>query len=321
MDVLTVGEALVEFVKGTKDSPHYEIGNYRGPFPSGAPAIFADAAARLGLKSGFVGAVGSDDFGKVLRERLFKDSVDVTHLKTVIGYTTGIAFVMYFSSGERSFVFHLKQSAATQVSPDDIDEDLVRSSRVLHVMGSALTLGEGMREACYKAVRIANRFGAIISYDPNLRSELLSANLIAKMSEPLLRTAELVMPSRKELLDLTGKRMIREAADQLLKQGIPNVIVKLGADGSMAITKNGAELEPAYELQEIDPTGAGDAFDAGFICEYLAKKPMRDTLRFANAVGGLKALRVGPMEVPESKSEVTQFMKGAKQRVTSKQPD
>jgi len=314
MDVLTIGEALVEFVKEVKDSPHYEVGLYRGPFPSGAPAIFADTAARLGLNSGFVGAVGPDDFGRVLRERLASDGVDVRFLKVAQGYTTGIAFVMYFTSGERQFVFHLKQSAAAQVSPDDVDEDLVRSSKVLHIMGSALTLGDGMREACYKAVRIASQAGIGVSYDPNLRAELLSADVIAKISEPLLRIAELVMPSKNELLDLTGKRTLKEGVDALLAKGVSTVVVKLGAVGSELFTENESVFEPAYELEEVDPTGAGDAFDAAFISGYIDKKPAREVLRFANAVGGLKVLSVGPMEVPKSKSEVLRFMETARRR-------
>jgi len=314
MDVLTVGEVLVEFVKGRKDSPHHEIGQYRGPFPSGAPAIFADAAARLGLGAGIIGATGTDDFGEVVRDRLAKDGVDTSHLKLVEGYTTGIAFVMYYSSGERHFVFHLKQSAAAQVGPDDIDEDFVKSFKVLHIMGSALTLGEGMREACYKAVRIANGSGAMISYDPNLRSELLSSELIAKISEPFLRTAELVMPSRDELLDLTGEKTVDKAAEKVIEMGAKCVVVKLGAGGSLAVTKDLSVLEPAYEVEEVDPTGAGDAFDAGFINEYVKGKPLRDALRFGNAVGGLKVLNVGPMEVPRDKSEVLHFMNTHRQR-------
>jgi Sugar kinases, ribokinase family len=105
----------LKFVKKNRDSPHYERGEYVGPFPSGAPAIFVDTGARLGMKTGIVGGIGNDEFGKVIKDRLERDSVDTRKLLVFEGITTGIAFVMYFSSGERRFVFTLKQSAAAQV--------------------------------------------------------------------------------------------------------------------------------------------------------------------------------------------------------------
>ncbi len=314
MDILTVGEVLVEFVKKNKDSPHYERGEYVGPFPSGAPAIFVDTGARLGMKTGIVGGIGNDEFGKVIKDRLEKDNVDTRKLLVFDGITTGIAFVMYFSSGERRFVFTLKQSAAAQVKPEHIEEDFVKETKVVHIMGSALSLNESMREACYKAVRIANQHGLIVTYDPNLRAELIEPSLIRKISEPILKVAELVMPSKNELLDLTGKRNVEEAAEEVLKYGVKQVIVKLGNEGSYLITKDEKYFEPAYEVNERDPTGAGDAFDAGYIMMYLKGKNYKESLKFANAVGALKVTNFGPMEVPSSLEEVEEFMKSSKQR-------
>lgn len=315
MDILTIGEVLVEFVKKNKDSPHYERGEYVGPFPSGAPAIFVDTGARLGMKTGIVGGIGNDEFGKVIKDRLEKDKVDTRKLLVFDGITTGIAFVMYFSSGERRFVFTLKQSAAAQVRPEHIEEDFVKETKVVHVMGSALSLNENMREACYKAVRIASQHGLIVTYDPNLRAELIEPSLIRKISEPILRVAELVMPSKNELFDLTGKKSIEEAADEVLKYGVKQVVVKLGNEGSFLLTKDKKHFEPAYEVDEKDPTGAGDAFDAGYIMMYLKGKDYKESLKFANAVGAIKVTNFGPMEVPNSLREVEEFMKNSKQKV------
>jgi sugar/nucleoside kinase (ribokinase family) len=181
-------------------------------------------------------------------------------------------------------------------------------------MGSALTIGEGMREACYKAIRAANRAGIVVSYDPNLRAELLSPDLIAEISEPVLKVAEVVMPSRGELIDLTRKRSTEEAVEALLEKGVTTVVVKHGAAGSEAFTGGTSAFEPSYEVQEVDPTGAGDAFDAACMMGLLNKWPIHETLRLANAVGALKVLNVGPMEVPRSVDEVVGFMRSAKQK-------
>ena len=314
MDALTIGEALVEFVRKGRDSPHYTTGEYAGPFPSGAPAIFADACARLGLKSGIIGAIGKDDFGRLLSQRLGNDGVNIAHLRTNLAYTTGIAFVTYYSDGTRQFLYHLKRSAAAQVKPTDVQEDFVKSFRVLHIMGSTLSLGDSTRKACYKAARIANRSGMTITYDPNLRAELLEPKLMRKISKPILNVANIVMPSKAELFDLTGEITIEEASQQIFNYGAENLIVKLGNEGSVAITKQGRTFEPAYDVQEADPTGAGDAFDAAIIHGYLRKKTPGALLDFANAVGALKVTKVGPMEVPASISEVTSFMRELKKK-------
>jgi len=181
LDVLTVGELLVEFVRKGRDSPHRVLGEYAGPFPSGAPAIFADTAARLGLESGIVGAVGKDDFGQLLIERLRNDQVNIRFLRTCEQYTTGTTFVTYFSSGERQFLFHLKQSAAAQIRSKNVEKDFVKSFAVLHIMGSTLSLNDIVRKACYKAVRIASKAGMIVSFDPNLRAELMEPRLMRRI--------------------------------------------------------------------------------------------------------------------------------------------
>ena len=315
MDVLTIGELLVEFVRKGKDSPHRVLGEYAGPFPSGAPAIFADTAARLGLETGIVGAIGEDDFGRLIIARLRNDRVNVTSVRTCKEYTTGTTFVTYYSNGERQFLFHLKQSAAAQIRSKDVVKDFVKSFAALHIMGSTLSLNEIVREACYKAVRIASKAGMIISFDPNLRAELMKPKLMRKISEPLLKAADIVLPSRQELFDLTGETAVDEASEKIFKHGVENLIMKHGAGGSMSLTKQGRLSEPAYDVVETDPTGAGDAFDAAVILGYLRKWTLEATLDYANAVGALKVTKVGPMAVPENALEVTEFMKKSKKRM------
>jgi sugar/nucleoside kinase (ribokinase family) len=309
LDVLTVGEVLAEFLRKGKDERHDKTGEYAGPFPSGAPAIFADTAARLGLESSIVGCTGKDEFGRLIRNRLRSDHVNVKYLKTSSQKPTGIAFVAYRSSGERQFLFHLKHSAAAQVKPEDITADFLRTFRALHITGSSLSLAESMRNACYKAAKLASRFGMIVSFDPNLRTELTNRKLMHKLSKPLLNAANLLMPSRQELYDLSGHANIDDAVEEMFKHGIECVVVKLGSDGSIARSDEGKVLEAGYHVQELDPTGAGDAYDAAIILGYLRKWKLQNMLEFANAVGAMKVTRFGPMAVPMSVMEVREFMR------------
>ena len=110
--VITLGEILVEIMRPASGQPLDHPGEFRGPFASGAPAIFAVAAARLGLNSTFIGAVGDDAFGRMLCSTLEAEGVDSRGLQIISDYATGTAFVAYDDAGEREFVFHIRHAAA-----------------------------------------------------------------------------------------------------------------------------------------------------------------------------------------------------------------
>ena len=151
--ILTLGDLLVEVMRKELDQPLSRAADFVGPFPSGASAIFIDAAARLGGQTGYIGVAGPDDFGECVVGRLREDGVDTSHIRYAAGYTTGTAFVAYRSDGSRKFVYHLSQSAAAQLKPDDVDPEYVRSAAFVHITGSALSMNESVRQACYKAVK------------------------------------------------------------------------------------------------------------------------------------------------------------------------
>lgn len=308
-DVVTVGECLVEIMRDKRDVPHYVPGTYLGPYPSGAPAIFADACARLGLRSGIIGAVGKDDFGRMLIDRLRSDGVDVSRVKILDDNTTGVAFITYFSSGSRQFIYHIKHAAAGQIFPEDVDPDYVKGFRLLHLMGSSLSINDNCREACYRAVEIARDHGKIITFDPNLRPELLDVSVIRRICRPVLEAAKVVFPSGVEAEALTGISDPIEAGRKLLEYGPEIVVIKLGERGSVAVTRDEMVRAPAIKVREVDPTGAGDVFDAAFVFGLLNNWPTKETLHFANAAGAIKVTRFGPMEGPLSREEVEELLR------------
>lgn len=314
-NIVSLGEALVEVMRRDRDVPHYEPGIYLGPYPSGAPAIFADAAARLGEDSGFIGVVGDDDFGKLVINRLRRDNVDTSRMRVTKDYTTGIAFVMYYSSGERRFVFHLRHSAAAQLNPDDVDPGYIKGAKVIHIMGSSLALSDASRDACHKAATIAYESGAVVSFDPNVRPELMDVEHMRRLSEPVIKLSKIIMLGKEELVALTGEADLMRAIDAMLRKGPEIIAVKMGSGGSLLATREGELIrEPAYEVTEVDPTGAGDVFDAAFIVAWLKGWSLRRALEFANAAGAIKVTRFGPMEGPISLNEVLNFMRMTKKR-------
>ena len=311
LDVLTIGEILVEIMRKMRDTPLDVPADFLGPYPSGAPAIFADAAARLGLHSAIIGAVGDDDFGRLVLNRLRSDGVDVSHVKILRNYLTGIAFVSYFSDGSRKFIFHLKHSASSRLSSKDIDEDYVAQFKHVHVMGSALSINKRMREACYKVVETAHKNGAKISLDPNLRPELIPPIKIRKICKPILDVAELVLPSIEEAKALANTLDVDSACQKILDMGVEIVAVKMGGLGSTIYTRNKKLYIPAFTVEEIDPTGAGDTYDAAFVAGLLRGWSLEEIGRYANAAGALAVTKFGPMEGCPTHDEVLSFIREA----------
>src|SRR5947209_14575020 len=136
--IVTIGEILVEIMAAEPGEGFLEPIALRGPFPSGAPAIFIDQAARFGQPAAMIGCVGDDDFGKLNRDRLQRDGVDISAIRVDPDAVTGSAFVRYRADGSRRFVFNIKQSASALVDVDAVALAALDRSDHLHVVGTAL---------------------------------------------------------------------------------------------------------------------------------------------------------------------------------------
>ena len=178
LDIITIGEILAEVLTEKVDQAFTSPGTLLGPFPSGAPAICIDQAARMGAKAAIIAKVGQDDFGKLNLTRLAGDGVDVSHVIQTPDNTTGTAFVTYFSDGERKFIFHFSHAACGELCPADVDEAAIKSARYLHIMGCSITGSPTMGEAIMQAVRLAKKNGVKVSFDPNIRPELLHGKIM-----------------------------------------------------------------------------------------------------------------------------------------------
>ena len=171
--ILTIGEILVEIMATEKGDGFLEPVNLVGPFPSGAPAIFIDQAAKFGQPAAIIGCVGNDDFGRVNLDRLRRDGVDVEGVRIDPEMATGSAFVRYRPDGSRAFVYNIKHSASGAIALDDAARAVLDRSDHLHVMGTAL-FSPRIVEVVLGAAEAIKARGGTISFDPNLRPEILN---------------------------------------------------------------------------------------------------------------------------------------------------
>lgn len=310
--IVTVGELLVEIMRTETDVTFSEPGEFVGPFPSGAPAIFVDAAARLGGDTGIVGAVGEDGFGRCITDRLRRDGVDIARVLTVARPSTGVAFVTYFSDGSREFIYHMENAAAGTVEPDDVPPEYIADADTLHINGSSLLMGSPMREACYEAIRVATERDLTVSFDPNVRAELLDGETLGAVIDPILNAADLVVPTETELEALAPSDATdaESRARALLDRGASTVAIKRGASGCTIVTTDSVVSHPGFEVDPEDPTGAGDAFSAGIVVGTLERQSTEELAAFANAAGARATTAVGPMEGLADRERVDSMVSG-----------
>ncbi|TAV72243.1 tagatose kinase [Rhizobium leguminosarum] len=303
-----VGEILVEIVATTVGDGFLEAQPLVGPFASGAPAIFISQCGRLGGKAAMVGAVGDDDFGRVNTDRLKRDGVDVSTISIDPDYPTGSAFVRYRKDGSRDFVYNIATSAAARFGWSQAVGDLIHRSGHLHVMGSALSVPSA-RAVIDKAVDIVKARGGTLSVDPNIRKELKLDEDTERRFSKLVAAADLLLPSGEELERAAGVEGEAEAIRRLFEIGVKEMVLKRGAEGATYFGRQGDRIDaPAFVVQEVDPTGAGDCFGGAYLtCRRLGMSPQQ-ALIYGSAAGARNVTVLGPMEGAGTRQELDAFI-------------
>jgi sugar/nucleoside kinase (ribokinase family) len=293
-EILTAGEILVEIMRTGRDMPLGIQGYFSGPFPSGAPAIFIDQAALLGHVAGIVGGVGDDEFGHRILRRLKIDGVDVSCVNINREVSTAVAFVSYNSAGDRTFIYHIDRAAAGffEIPKTQYLEDV----RLFHVMGCSLMASREVRTRINRIAQLVKKNGGLVSFDPNIRVELLRDEKLEDVIGTILHCTDILLPGEKELLSITEKPTIEESVSSILSLGVGCIVLKRGKRGARLFTGKTPVEAKSFRVEEVDPTGAGDAFDAGFLCGWLEGWDPGVCLELAAACGALNASFFGPME-------------------------
>jgi sugar/nucleoside kinase (ribokinase family) len=293
----SLGELLVEFVCTEKDGRNRRASTYVGPFPSGAPGIFIDQAARQGARAVFAGAVGDDAFGGVVLDRLTEAGVSGALIRSVPGVPTGSAFVSYDTDGGRHFVFNMAHSAAARFphGVEAVAGFVAGGVDVLHVSGSALG-DPTMRARIFAVCTALHGRGVRLSIDPNVRHELIRDAGYVEVVRALIDRAAYVLPSDADAEFLFPGESFEAWSGRLLAAGAEVVALKRGADGAMARDAAETLSRPAFPAEVVDPTGAGDCFCATFVTLHAGGAPLGTALGRAAAAGALAVGRLGPME-------------------------
>lgn len=305
--IVTIGEIVVEIMATEPGLGFLEPLTLKGPYPSGAPAIFIDQVGKLGQPCGMISCVGNDDFGRLNLDRLAADGVDVSAIAIDPEAATGSAFVRYREDGNRDFVFNIKHSANGRIGPSAAADKLLADTDCLHVMGSSL-FSEATVALTLDAIEVVMAQGGVVSFDPNLRKEMLDLPGMREAMHAILDRTDLFLPSGPEVTLLTRADDEAGAIAEVMARGVRAVVIKRGAAGASYFDAATRIDQPAFAVDEIDPTGAGDSFGGAFVTAWLGGEAPADALRLAAAAGARAVTRRGPMEGTSTRAELEDFL-------------
>ncbi|WP_038199421.1 sugar kinase [Vibrio nigripulchritudo] len=295
MKIVTIGEIVVEIMATEVDQALSETGTFTGPYPSGAPAIFIDQVAKLGVECAIISAVGNDGFGRINLDRLKQDGVDVSGISVLDQETTGSAFVTYHADGSRDFIFNIKNAACGKLNLDNANLTVLEQCTHLHIMGSSL-FNKDIASLTTKAIEIVKGNQGSVSFDPNIRKELLDASMKRSLIE-ILKVTDIFMPSEAEITSLSESNNLENAINEYFNvYGVSEIVLKQGEKGAKVFTRTHTFEQKAFPVEEVDPTGAGDCFGGAYVAFRLQSKPIEESLRLATECGSRSVTVSGPME-------------------------
>ncbi len=297
-DVALFGEAMMLLV-ADRPGPLEECTGFLKR-TAGAETNVAIGLARLGFQVGWASRLGHDSMARYLLAAMRGEGIDCSHVVCDAAQTTGFQFKERVTDGRDPLVeSHRKGSAASRMTPADIDEPWLRSARHLHATGVFPAISATTLPTAIRTMEIAREAGRTISFDTNLRPGLWGSTEIMRSTiNALAARADWVLPGIEEGLILTGETAPERVAAFYRAQGAKLVVVKLGADGAYYDSDTqGTGRVPGYPVEKvIDTVGAGDGFAAGVISALLEGKSVPEAVRRGSWIGARAVQVLGDTE-------------------------
>lgn len=312
-DVTAMGEMLIDF---TLNGQSEQGNNLFEACPGGAPCNVLAMLNKLGRKTAFIGKVGEDQFGRLLKGTIDELGIETKGLILDKEIHTTLAFVHTFPDGDREFSFYRKPGADMMLTEEEVDYDLIRQSRIFH-FGTLSMTDEPVRSATKKALEVAKEAGCLITFDPNLRPPLWnSLDEAKKQMEYGFQYCDMLKISDNEIQFVSGKEDYDEGIRYLQdKYNIPLIFLTMGKDGSRAYYKDMRVERKGFQVKAIETTGAGDTFCGCSIhgllthgLEGLTEENLGDMLTYANAGAALITMKKGAIRSMPEPENITKLI-------------
>lgn len=313
-DVTAMGEMLIDF---TMNGQSEQGNNMFEACPGGAPCNVLAMLNKLGRKTAFIGKVGKDQFGRLLKGTIEELGIEAKGLIMDDEINTTLAFVHTFPDGDREFSFYRKPGADMMLAEEDVDYDLIRQSKLFH-FGTLSMTDEPVRSATKKALEVAKEAGCLITFDPNLRPPLWKSLDEAKeQMEYGFQYCDVLKISDNEIQFVSGKEDYDEGIRYLQeKYQIPLILLTMGKDGSRAYYKDMRVERAGFTVKAIETTGAGDTFCGCSIngvlthgLEDLTEEVLGEILTYANAGAALITMKKGAIRSMPEPAQIDEMIR------------
>jgi 2-dehydro-3-deoxygluconokinase len=298
VDVVTIGECLAVLYPpdpiSLDETQTLIVGS------AGAEANLALVMAQLGHSVRLIGRVGDDAFGRRVRRTLDGVGVDTTFLHTDSTAPTGLYVREWLPDGMRRVYYYRAGSAGSRLAPKDVALNVIEGAQILHLTGITPALSESCLAAVQHSIALAKATNTLVSFDPNYRARLWEPATARKVLLPLIAQTDILLMGHEDALAIFGTDNAATAMNSALTLGVPMVLFKQAEQGALLRTTHLHLQAPAHSVaQVVDPVGAGDAFDAGFLSGYLRGLPLAEALALGNRFGA-KAVSVRGDQLPSS---------------------
>jgi len=301
LDIVALGEAMVEFNQTSADARMYLQGF------GGDTSNALIAAVRQGAKGGYISKLGDDEFGRKLLRLWQDEKINIDGVTIDAGAPTGIYFVDHGTQGH-TFSYLRVGSAASRMQPSDIPTPLIERAKFLHVSGISQAISASSTDTVFHAIRIARRAGVKVSYDPNLRLKLWPLDRARATILATIPLTDYFLPSLDDVRTVSELDDPVAIVDWCHGQGARTVVLKLGRDGSLVSDGNQRTRIPAFPVDAVDATGAGDCFDGSFLAKLAAGADAVSAARWASAAAALTTTGYGAVAPLPTVEQVTRFM-------------
>lgn len=308
-ELVTIGETMVVF-DSVSNGPLRYASNYTC-HTGGAETTVAVGVVRQGHTAGWISSLGNDEFGMLIRRTFMGEGVDLSQVTLSDTHSTGIFFRQAAGGGEFRNFYYRKNSAASVMTPDILNEDYIAGAKILHVTGITLAVSKQAAETTIRAMEIAKKHGVTVCFDPNLRLKMWTLEEARATINSLWHLVDIALPGVEEGEQLFGEGDPDRIAEIIQNYGVKTVVVKVGADGAIGYEDGNKVVSPGFKVEHVvDAFGAGDSFASGIISGRLKGWPLEDTLRYANAIGAMAVSAPGNIEAVPTYEQVLKYIAG-----------
>lgn len=262
----------------------------------GSESNVAIGLRRLGVDATWISKVGADSLGDLVLREIGAEGVKVVAVRDPEASTA--LMIKERRSAAQTLVWYYRIGhAGSRLRVDEVDFDLVREADLLHVTGISPALSPSLAEVTLEAIRVAREAGVTVSFDLNFRGKLWTREQAGETYRQIIPLCDLVFGGDDEVVMAVGPaKSPLELAHRLVELGAGQGIVKLGAAGAVAVVDGKEYEQAAVKVEVVDTVGAGDAFVAGYLAEYLAGEDVATRLTTAVTVGAYACLVTGDWE-------------------------